>query len=134
MTTTTPPGMTESPLDAYDVFVGLPATVPQVRHTIEYRLNSGAFSTAGWAPLGRHAAVQVHGHYLPDTVLRDRQSPVRLATDFPIRICIRTTRCWADTLENEATARRVFAVLRDSAWPAVLVRSLREVIEIARFR
>lgn len=126
--------MTEPNLAPYDVFVGLPATVPLVRRTIEYGLNTGAFSTAGWAPLGRHAALQVCGHDLPDTLLRDRQLPIRLATDFPIRICVRSTRYGVDAFEDEVVARRVFAVIRASAWPVVLARGLCEVIEIARFR
>jgi hypothetical protein len=126
--------MTDALPGDYDVFVGPPATVALVRRTIEYRLNSRSFSPAGWAPLGRDAAVHVQGHDLPDTMLRDNVLRVRLATDFPIRICLRSSRHGGNAVHNEALARRVFTQIRASRWPVVLTCGLCDVVEISRLR
>lgn len=122
--------------DAFDVFVGHPATPAQVRRTLEYCLHSAPFDcdpdNTGWAELGRHSALHADHHDLADDTLCDRALPLKLASDYPVRIRIHPLRLLADTFEQEAVARRVFAVIRANAWPALLTHRLADVLELVR--
>jgi hypothetical protein len=132
--------MTSDDASSYDVFVGHPATVEQVQRTIEHilhghplapGLNAGPQADSTTV-LGTYAQLRVGVHELPDDLMRDRELPLRLASDFPIRVGIHWVRAAAVEFDIEAAARRVFTVLRAQAWPVALTYRLRTVVCLTR--
>lgn len=114
--------------DTLDVFVSHPATVDHVLRAIEYNLNSSCFhrSPTGIhrATLGQHAELHVSTHHQDLVATPDRH----LRAHYPIRVGIDNARVRYDEFEHEATARRVFAVLRAQGWPVLLTRHLDHVL------